>query len=703
MPNTENKNQWFKSLLEYEDIPIDHHLIQRMAQEHETRSYRVQQTFEAGAKSDFSGKDRQLFDQMWLGQDLKTINAELVVDFQTELTDLSACEKQGIQPQMSLYSLWRTARLITFYNWFSSKSTHMPNRLSTEAEQTLLALLWARTQFKNDISVAQKNTWWMAGSENHDLNTKACNLLSAQIFSKEPQYKDRIYPNLGYGDGIGYGESGYCVSENSNRHGGGRANWADGQSYHPADHHNAWSNYLNTYFTERAKRGFFLENGSPTYMKYTISYILMIHNFCDDNALKNRTGMFLDLVWADWAQLQIAGLRGGPKTRHHKNAGGYDSMSDLATFYLGGLGNTAFNNTQQILSAYAWPKVVWALALDRKDRKPFAYISRGIGEEEDTSPRPLGTERTMLGDTPSRFVKYAWITPDYVLGTQMDHPYALYNHLATAGRWQGLVTANPNARLATVALDTPDAEIEDGNTYDMELVYHSLQHKNALITQQRRRWTQANPDWYPANDSRYDRTFGLFIGTGWDQIVEKDGWVFLEQENVYVAIRILLLQSETDAKAWAKGTDSYRDRIVLRNDSYTFNKDRTILQLTNKYSPIIIEAGRKTDYATIQDFQTTISQSQLTLYRTVVTRETGVVVVYKSAAPNMEEMVFNAANTSDVPTIGGKHIDYQHPKVFDSPYMQSHYNSGVIEMTSGAYKLSLDFNNNTKSETPKNQ
>ena len=691
MPEEDAKNRWFRYLQEFgESKRID----ELMAEELETRSMRVREAFEAGAKSDFSGRDRQLFDQMWLGENLDEVNKELTTDFQTELADLEDCEKKDIQPGQSLYSLWRNPRLITFYNWFGSKSTQMANRLSDEAEQNLLALIWARTRYKNDIFVARKSTWWIAGSENHDLNTKACNLLSARIFADEPEYADRVYPNLGYGDGIGYGESGYGGQE----HGGGRGNWADGQSYTAADHYEAWLGYLKDYFSERAKRGFFLENGSPTYMKYTIGYILMIHNFCGDEGLKEKTRMFLDLMWVDWAQLQIAGLRGGPKTRHHKTAGGYDSMSELATFYLGGEGKTSFNYPQQILSDYAWPRVVWELALDRKGLKSFAYISRGIGEEESASPRPLGTERTMMGDTPSRFVKYTWVTPDYTLGTQMDHPYALYNHLATAGRWQGLVTSDPNARLVTVALDTPEEEAEDKNTYDMELVYHSVQQKQVLITQQRRRWAQSNPDWYPANDDRYDREFGLFLGNGWDHIDEKDGWVFVEKENVYVAIRVVLLAAEADAKAWAKGTDSYRGNVVLRNDSYRFNSERTILQLTNRYSPIIIEAGRKADHPTLESFEQMILQSELTFHRTVVTRDTGVVVVYKSAAPDMNEMVFNAANTSDVPTIGGEHIDYEHPKVFDSPYIQSDYGSGLVEIFKDECKLRLDFNTNSRHE-----
>ncbi len=260
------------------------------------------------------------------------------------------------------------------------------------------------------------------------------------------------------------------------------------------------------------------------------------------------------------------------------------------------------------------------------------------------------------------------------------------------------MTKDPNTRLATIALDTPEAESNGNNAYDMELVYHSVQHKQVLITQQRRRWVQSNPDWYPANDNRYDREFGLFLGNGWDRIDETNGWIFAEKENVYVAIRVILLEAEADSKAWAKGTDSYRGKVVLRNDSYRFNKDRTILQLTNRYSPILIEAGRKADYPTLENFKRMILQSEFTLHRTVVTRETGIVVAYKSAAPDMEEMVFNAANTSDVPTIGGEYVDYEHPKVFDSPYIQSNYDSGQIEICKGDYKLNLDFNNNSRDE-----
>ena len=60
-------------------------------------------------------------------------------------------------------------------------------------------------------------------------------------------------------------------------------------------------------------------------------------------------------------------------------------------------------------------------------------------------------------------------------------------------------------------------------------------------------------------------------------------------------------------------------------------------------------------------------------------------------AMDAEEIVFNTAN-SEIPTVGGKYIDYSYPKLFDSPYLQSDYESGVVEIIEDDQPLILDFN-----------
>ena len=689
VPEIDDHVSFWQTITEYDgtDVPD---LIEA---ERQTRNTRVERAFVDGANTDFTGTDQQLFNRMWIGDDLTQVNDALRVDFTSDLASIQAHVKDPTHaPVHGLYSLTRNTRLISFYYCFSSKSAIYPGRLDRETEQLLLELLWWRTMDKNDIAITRKSTWWIAGSENHDLNTKVTNLLTSAIFAEVPDYLSRAYPDSGHGCAAGYMSAGYHpgADENPELKGRERAAWSDGKRYVAANHYDSWLGFFKEYFAERARKGFFLENGAPGYMKYTVSYILLLYNFCPDPGLRREVKMFLDLFWTDWALQQIGGLRGGPKTRHHSTAGEYDSMSEWARFYLGGVGTTAANYSQQLIGDYAWNPTIWELVIERERLGAFAYISRGIGEEEETCPRPFGVERTLTGECESRMVKYSWITPDYILGTQMDHPGAVHNHLSLAGRWQGLITSDVNSRISTVSLEPFAGKTKSGNDYCMELAYHSVQHKQVLITQQMRRWMQINPDWFPSYPQIYEVDFGVFIGNGWQTRVEHAGWVFLEQDDTYAAIRVLRVKSDPDPLAFAKGTDRYATYVELHDVSYTWNDSNTVMRLINKFSPIIIEAGRRADHSTLEDFQRRVLANKLEIHKTVATHETKIIVVYKDA--QAEEIVFNAANPFDVPTIGGRYIDYSHPKTFDSPYLNGNYDSGIITVRKDQSRLTMNFN-----------
>ncbi|MCP4398175.1 MAG: hypothetical protein GY801_12870, partial [bacterium] len=359
------------------------------------------------------------FGKLWLGQDIEKTNAEL--------REIVTSQDPEIRKQYELdghWSLYLTPTLIQLYYTFGSKATRKPGRLEKETEEALLELLWERTKIKNDIVIAGQSTWWMAGSENHDINAKIANLLSSQIFMNEPAYADRVYPDLGYGSGYGYGKAGL------ERHTGGRANLKDGKEYRARDHYEAWVVFWDEWFTQRAMRGPFIEVNSPTYMLYSLGFLQCLYDLCEDQPLRAKAGKFFDMVWADWAQDQIGGMRGGAKTRSYGPKSGYDSMTQFSKFLFGGPGTACHGFFELLLSDYRLPSIIWKLALDREGLGSFAYLSRRPGEEENVWPRPLGNERTLLCDTPARFLRYSWVTPDYVLGTQMDHPGAVHSHLS---------------------------------------------------------------------------------------------------------------------------------------------------------------------------------------------------------------------------------------------------------------------------------
>lgn len=669
----------------------DKTLEQRVTEERQTRTARIHDAQNRATKTMWGSPYVNYFTKLYLGRDMEAANAGILAELQ----------KPNVLDDP--WSLFLNPMLCRLYLNFSSKSEVFPGRLTPEVEAKLLEVLWERTYDKNDIHWTRQSTWWLDGSENHDINAKASNLVSARIFMNEPDYKDRIYPDHGFGGAYHYGGNGYYGKDvdGSMRHGGGRANLKDGKEYNAADHYEAWLAFLKEYFQERAKRGFFLERAADGYMHHTMNFVDLIYTSSGDDELREIVENFLDLAYADWAQESISGMRGGMKVRHN-DEGGYDAFTEFMRYYLGGPGNGTIWYYYTLLNDYQLPPIITAMALDRAGMGCFEYKSRGVGEEENVWPRPMGTERTLLTDTESRFLKYSYVTPDYVLGTQMEHPAAVHSHLSLTKRWQGMIFAqSPMSRIVTVGLQLAGKDepgyVHSKKGYDMHTNYRTVQSKSVFITQQARRIFQVNPDWFPAGPM-YERGVGVFIGDDWDELIERDGWVLVRKGNAYAAIKPILWDAEYEKaknqEAGGAGTQAFFNSpkadptVKIKAGAYSWVADGKVLQLEDRFSPVIIEAGRKADYPTMEDFIADILDNPIALYKTVVPGYN--VLVYTGCGEDAKEIVFNAG-TMEMPTVGGEYIDYSYPMTFDSPYLKSEYKSGLIEMQYGDQELDLDF------------
>jgi hypothetical protein len=662
----------------------------------ESRQKRIEQAFANATGEGLRQGLCPYVANLWLGNDLDATNATLLELFTTKDT--------ALQEKYRLNDPWCLAvnqQMYHMYYAFGSKGTDYPGRLYPETEKAMLDFLWNRLQYKNDIHLARKSTWWMIGSENHDLVAKVSSLISSQIFMNEPAFKDRVYPDLGTGGGQAYWFH-HMYGKDRLKGPNGRANEKDGKEYNAEDHYHAWLKYFDEYFSERAKKGFFLEVASPGYMAVSVSYLTDLYDLCDDDRLTAKAEMFLDLVWADWAQDQLNGLRGGAKTRasgHNRGDRWSDSMYRMARYYFGGEGDSQTHFFTQLLSDYELKPIIWHIALDRDGLGEFAFISRKPGEEENVWPRPLGTERTMVCDTESRFVRYSWVTPDYILGCQMDHPASVHSHLSVQARWQGMTFKGQDGpRVFPVSLITGDKgekrttgfkKVENDGKWSSQLTAYcrTIQDGNVMLAQQARRWFQMNPDWFPAKVVA-DQEYGVSFSKILDRVEEKEGWIFIEHGDAYLAVRPVIGEYH---KGWTilKDDSTPGPTSQVLEDSYDWNDDRTLIRLKDNYAGIIFEASRRANHPTLEEFMADILDNPLILDKTVVPGWH--VLRYRGCGEDAKEMYFNLAN-NEMSMVDGQRIDYAPSMLFDSPYIKSEYKSGVITVTKDDLEMVLDFN-----------
>jgi hypothetical protein len=326
-------------------------------------------------------------------------NVEKVNDTLFELFTTGDMQLRSEYRLEDKWDLTLTKQLYYLYYWFGSKSTLFPGRITPEVEKALLEELWERMKYKDDIHIARQSTWWMVGSENHDVVSKVSSLISSQIFKNEPAFAGRIYPDTGTGAGHGYWfHQMYGGAALEGPPGGGTRTIYESQR--AGDHYRAWVRFFDEYFTERARRGFFLEHASTGYMDVTITYLLDVYHFCEDSALREKARMFQDLIWCEWAQDALYGVKGGSRTRGDFDVW-LDAMYNMSSFYFGekyglrGKGGSNGNFISHMHGDYRIPAIVWEMAFDREGMGEYAYISRKPGAEEAVLPRPAGLERSM--------------------------------------------------------------------------------------------------------------------------------------------------------------------------------------------------------------------------------------------------------------------------------------------------------------------
>ncbi|BCX48839.1 hypothetical protein HAHE_27470 [Haloferula helveola] len=422
------------------------------------------------------------------------------------------------------------------------------------------------------------------------------------------------------------------------------------------DHFEAWNDYFIAYCLERARKGLCIEMMCDGYNSTLIKGFYNFHDF-GDPVVRQSAAMLLDLYFAYWAEEQIDGVQGGGRSRVYFEKGlKHDPAHGMAplAWLCFGIGEQPEVNGHDInaaLSDYRPPAVVADIACDVEGRGRFEVRQRaqGLG----VTGKPLKTAVTKV---PTRMrtdgggiLRYSYCDPAFIMGTPMTEarPLQDWAAISSQNRWQGVVFSGEGAPRIVPIVRPKDNRVAMN-------AFWSVQRKGTLITQKLK------------GHKGGEEMIVWISKAGLGKPVEKDGIVFVEAEGAYAAIRV------------AKGGFRWAEDMFEGNRSVPEN---ATMLLKDEFAPVIVEVMAKGEVEDFEAFQAKVASCPLEM--------DGTVLRYTSVYG--DEIGFDSGQKS-VPTINGQPVDYAPAKLFDSPFLESEWDSGVVTIRKGDREKVLDFN-----------
>lgn len=427
-----------------------------------------------------------------------------------------------------------------------------------------------------------------------------------------------------------------------------------------AEHYQAWNDYIVAYCLERARKSLCIEMRSDG---YNTTMLRVFYNFYDfgEPRVRRSAGMFIDLYLAYWAEEQIDGLMGGGGSRVRGNNAFSQSRTHnnaaLAWLYFDiGQPPTVYGkNVNAFLSDYRPPVVVVDIAIDTGGRGRYEVRQRtqGLGRLVDADNRRKRTEMRTDG---GGILRYSYCDPAFIIGTPMTEarPVEEWAPISSQSRWQGVVFAGEHdPRIVPYA--------RPANSRDAFNSQWSVQSKGSLITQklETNRGAAEMIAWFSID--------------GLTAPVREGDTVFTEATGAYAAVRV------------ARGDFSLEESKRFKGNKTGGSAFSTppgyVLTTDDEYAPVILEVMSKSDIESFDAFKAKVNARRI--------RFQGPVLNYTTIYG--DELTLDTSYSRS-PTINGKPVDYTPGKVFDSPFLNADYNSGVVTISKGKRKKVLDFN-----------
>lgn len=539
---------------------------------------------------------------------------------------------------------WSGALYSRLWSFFGPAGSVAAERIDGETQSVFKRVMfeWSK-KASVDLRADTEHIWRFANSENHHAMGIVTTWFFCGVLKDDP-----VYASEAFEDGRTAGE-----------------------------HYAMWSDYLKAYFRSRAGKGQTVEIASKSYNAHTIQMWYSVYDFAEDSGLSRMAGEFLDLYWATWAEEQIDCVRGGGKTRIYQGpasrTGGGGAVESMARLYLDARDDVEMSSTDWVVvtSGYRIPELVIRLALEVEARGTYEIRQRCMGLQEpglgvETNPPVVPFRYNGMREDFGGFLRYSYCTPDFVMGTLMmeARPKDDWSPVAAQNRWQGVIfRGHPDAAIV-LECRAVDTHMNLNNHQNTVNQHWSVQKKGTLITQK----LETGRFSYQTGESRV-----WISGKGLSEPVEEGGWVWVESEGAYCGVRI---EGVPGSRSQVPGEGGGSEYVWEEAGS----ADGRWLRAVDDLAVIIIEVGRKSEYGSGEGFREAVLGLEMVVEDGVV-RYTGL---------SGDAFAFYT-DYSRLPEVNGEAIDLAPGMVYESPWVKSAWDSGVVEVGYGGEEKRLEF------------
>lgn len=402
------------------------------------------------------------------------------------------------------------------------------------------------------------------------------------------------------------------------------------------------------------------EFDSPGYASFYLVSMFLLYEFAKDPVMKQKAGMMIDYLLADFAVEYLKGNFCGGHSRDYP-----ETVLNPLTTAMTAWGYLFFGDAPFIprgetlfaaLSSYKLPEIIYRIATDRSQ----PYI------ETETKRVRNKMRHDTLRNPP--VYKYTFMTQDYCLGSLQGgilqpiqqhtwditwvsqkprntlftiHPYYSGIELAMFFPEETKLMVQ-----AVVGSNKPSYNTEDkwvgSSPYEQ-----TFQHKNAIIVLYNIK---------PRTD--YEHIDGFFSKDLDERLVDTSGWIFCRADNVYIAYFPL------KPYAWIEEKDNFRLRShELKNGC-------------------VVEVSSEREVGSFDEFKQKIRAAKVDHKNF----DRDLTVRYTTA--NGDRMAFTYRSER---LLNGKPFDFKSYKLFNGRYLQAEVGSERLEMRYKDWYRVLDF------------